>query len=194
MLKLLSIIILSLFINVAYVDELNSRLQLNREYKYIPLNIQYNYVTNKYMNTSIKPVNSITTTKKLININTISKIESSNNRFALSPDKTCKGLCQLTEAAWNEASMSLYGKVKYSYYIYWSNAKINKQIADEYYNDVLPDYLEAYKVPVNTSTLIASYNYGPNRVKYLIRRYGKSWEKHLPLETKSYLKKYKNLN
>lgn len=193
MLKLLSITILYLFITVGYVDEVNMTIQPKFQPKYIPLNINYNYITNSYGKPKPNPIIA-PVVQKLININIISKIESTNNRFALSCDKSCKGMCQLTEAAWNEASISLYGKIKYSYYIYWSNAKINKQIADEYYNDVLPDYLQAYKVPVNTSTLIAAYNYGPARVKFLFKKYGNNWEKHLPLETKSYLKKYKKLN
>lgn len=192
LIKLLIVLLLLSTTNVAYVDEIDSTFSYNiitkpREF----LKINYNYITSKYNdNTIVKKLIVNTTPKKLININIISKIESSNNRYALSYDKSCKGVCQLTEDAWNEASMSLYGKIKYSYYLYWSNPKINKQIADEYYNDVLPDYLKAYNIPISVNTLIASYNYGPGRVKSLIKKYGNNWTKHLPLETKSYIKKY----
>ena len=40
-----------------------------------------------------------------------------------------------------------------------------------------------------TALAAASYNAGVYRVKRLIRVHGKSWRKHLPLETQNYLHK-----
>jgi soluble lytic murein transglycosylase-like protein len=127
-----------------------------------------------------------------IDINIISKIESNNKRKAVS-SAGAKGICQLKKDAWNEAQKDLYGKLKYPYEKYVFNSKINKQLANHYYNEILPTHLDSFGLPITIDTLLASYNYGSNNVKKLMRRYGKNWKKYLPTETKNYLNSYKNL-
>jgi len=133
--------------------------------------------------------------KKIINIDIIAKIESSNNPNATNPSGA-KGLCQLKQGAWSDVQAHHPELSKYSFEKYWNDADINKQFGDIYYNETLPTYLKRLKLPINLNTILAVYNFGIGNVKKLIKKYGnESWENHLPKETKDYIQKYNiNLN
>lgn len=128
-----------------------------------------------------------------IDIDVISQIESSNNRFAISRENA-RGICQLKQNAWNDANISKFGYIKYSFYLFWANAKINKELSDHYLHIVIPKQLKYYHIPKTEETVLASYNFGVKNLKRIIKKYGNNWKQHLPEETKDYLIKYDKLS
>jgi soluble lytic murein transglycosylase-like protein len=72
-----------------------------------------------------------------------------------------------------------------------SNLNINSQedqlLAQKLFMSYLYD--KDYGIKDNKEKLaLASYNAGSGRVRRLIKKYGKDWEKYLPKETKKYIK------
>lgn len=131
-----------------------------------------------------------------INVDIIAQLESGGNSKVGTNRKGASGLCQLKKAAWDESAKSLFGKnghVKYPYATYSKNGKVNKQISDHYYNVVLHKHLDAYNIPVNKDTLLASYNWGSNSLKKAVRAYGDNWFRYAPKETQSYIERYHNI-
>jgi soluble lytic murein transglycosylase-like protein len=128
--------------------------------------------------------------KPFIDISIIADIESGNDPEATN-DTGATGLCQIRSDTWKDETKKIFGKILS--HSKAKNPELNKMVANHYYNVTLPKYLEAYEVPVNYATILASYNYGITHVTNLYRDYGDEWAKHLPKETKDYIVSYKNL-
>jgi hypothetical protein len=125
-----------------------------------------------------------------INMSIITKIESNDNPNAVSP-AGAKGLCQIMPKTWAEETKTMFGKSLPEDKIF--DGEINKKVGNHYYNVTLPKYLKAFNIPINTETILASYNYGIKHIQKLYEQYGVDWSLHLPKETKHYIQKYKAL-
>jgi len=116
----------------------------------------------------------------------ITKIESRGNRHAVS---SCgaRGIRQMMPYTWARVTRELYGHslpFRYS-----SVNRIAIRVSNYYMNVIIPRELRRYHVPVTTETKVAAYDCGPYGVKKAMRHKG-NWERHLPSETRGYLKKY----
>lgn len=115
-----------------------------------------------------------------VNLDIISKIESSNNPRAYNKVDGGRGLFQITPICLKEYNN--YNKIKYSKSDLW-NPQINRQIASWYINTRIPAMLSYYKVKDSIENRIISFNSG---IKTLILN------KKLSKITKQYLSKYRN--
>lgn len=135
------------------------------------------------------PVYSVEIKNPTINIELISKIESSDNPKAVSKDGKHFGLCQISEAVWNEETKKMYGYALPFWHVY--DGDINKNVASYYYNVTIPKYLTHYNIPVNKDTIIAAYNYGIGNLVKVYNPAKSNWIDDLPLETVNYIYKYR---
>ncbi len=99
------------------------------------------------------------------------KTESSFNPTAYNSDTDCYGLFQLSKIAAREVDVDRYhwrdnvrGGIKYL-------ARLLKRFGGDY------------------AKALAAFNWGPTILARTIKVWGPDWRKHLPLETRSYLKK-----
>jgi len=116
-----------------------------------------------------------------IDINRLIRIESSGNPQAVSIND-CRGLMQLSAAAWADVQRFYPELKKYAYEPCWANPEINILFGSKYLKIIRDRYL---KGAGDVSDILICYNFG----------YGnwKKWERgeiSLPRETSNYLKKY----
>ena len=116
----------------------------------------------------------------------IAMIESSGNVLAHNKKDDSRGLYQITPICLKEYN-NFHPKAGYSMDDLW-NASISTKIAKWYLQKRIPQMLKAYKIPVNTTTVIASYNWGIGGVVKWYRS-GADFNK-LPKVTVDYLRKY----
>ena len=123
-----------------------------------------------------------------IDINKIIKIESSNNPNAVSP-VGATGVMQIMPKTWNELVKKM-GK-NYSINDIKDRTK-NIEVGSYYMNNEIPRLLNAYNIPDSVETRLAAYNWGIGALNQAYQNKGSDWLEDAPLETKNYIKKYKN--
>ncbi len=127
---------------------------------------------------------------EIIDMEAIKMIESSGNQYAVNYETECYGLYQISRICLEDFNKNSRPQMT------WDvedllNPEVNTYIANWYFNKQLPKYLLHYKIPINTITLIASYNWGVGNV---VKWYRTGADvKELPRETQKYLKKYARL-
>jgi len=126
----------------------------------------------------------------IVDVDTIAKIESSNNPRAVNRRTGARGLCQIMKPTWEECTRMM--RKDWS----WEEAfdpEKNRAVADFYLNRRIPQMLRYFKIPDTLETRLASYNWGIGNVKRAYSKYGKDFLSVAPRETKNYVKKYERL-
>lgn len=122
-----------------------------------------------------------------INLDAIKIIESSGNPKAFNSRTKCYGLYQISKIClldYNQLNKTNYKPEDLF------NSLINKKIAAWYFNRI-QQMLGFYQVPVSTTTLVASYNWGIGNVVKWHRQDGRF--KDLPKVTRKYIARYREL-
>ena len=122
----------------------------------------------------------VMTTAGAVNMGIIKQIESGGNSRAVS-SAGARGLYQImsiTLKSYNQRHRKDYtGKDLF-------NGEINRKIAGWYLHQRIPAMLRYYEIPVNTKTIIWSYNAGISRCKKGV----------MPESTRQYIKQYRRLS
>lgn len=119
---------------------------------------------------------------KVIDMDIIMEIESSNNPNAISP-VGARGICQIMPNTWDECCNRL--NVNWDWEEAFNKEK-NLKIGTYYINKRIPEMLKYYKIEDNYKNRLMSYNWGIGNVKSFYEN-----KKDIPIETKNYIKKYK---
>lgn len=115
----------------------------------------------------------------------IKHIESRGNPLAYNKHSQARGLYQITPICLKE--YNIYNNTDYSLNDLF-NPNINKEIAKWYLTKRIPQLLRHYGIPINTLTVIASYNWGIGEIKRWYKS-GANFDK-LPRETRRYYVRY----
>lgn len=119
----------------------------------------------------------------------IRTIESNNNPYAVNEKTHCYGAFQISYICleeYNKLTNHNYTILDLYYY------DTNYQIAYWYFHKRLPQMMSWFGIPINTTNLIASYNWGVGNVNKWYKA-GARWNK-LPKEAQNYIKKYHQLS
>ncbi len=119
-----------------------------------------------------------------IDLEAIKTIESGGDPQAVNVETGCYGLYQISEIC-----LADYNQRRHSRYVIEDlfRPEINETIASWYFERI-KEMLARYRIPINTTTLIASYNWGIGHVAAWAKE-GMRFEQ-LPAETRRYIKKY----
>lgn len=123
----------------------------------------------------------------VIDLDVIKTIESDGNPCAVNFKTRCYGLYQISEIClkeFNQFHCSHYGTKDLF------RPAINEMIASWYFGRI-KEMLSSYGVPINPTTLIASYNWGIGHVAAWAKK--KMSFEELPIETRRYIEKYNEL-
>jgi hypothetical protein len=122
-----------------------------------------------------------------IDLQAIKTIESGGDPYAVNVETGCYGLYQISEICLKD-----YNQLHSSHYIIKDlfRPEINEMIASWYFGRIR-EMLASYEIPINLTTVIASYNWGIGRVAVWANK-GMRFEE-LPAETRHYIKKYRTL-
>ena len=118
----------------------------------------------------------------IVDLSIIAKIESSNNPFAWNKADDSRGLYQITPICLKE--FNNYHSKKYAARDLW-NVKVNREIADWYFNQRIPQMLRYYKVEDTLENRIIAYNAG---IAYLVNK------NPIPRITRLYIAKYRRFS
>lgn len=119
-----------------------------------------------------------------INLEAIARIESSGNAKAFNWKTKATGLFQITPIClkdWNACHPA--GPV-YKESDLW-DAKVNREIADWYLHERIPQMLRFYGIPQNTENVLIAFNWGIGNLKE-----HRESARPLPQETANYLTRY----
>jgi soluble lytic murein transglycosylase-like protein len=125
--------------------------------------------------------------ENIIDLKAIKTIESDGDPYAVNVGSGCYGLYQISEIClkeFNQFHRSHYGTKDLF------KPAVNEMVAFWYFGRI-KDMLARYQIPINTTTLIASYNWGIGHVADWAKegmRYGE-----LPAETRRYIEKYRGM-
>ncbi|MDD5730216.1 MAG: lytic transglycosylase domain-containing protein [Candidatus Omnitrophica bacterium] len=123
-----------------------------------------------------------------VDLEIIKIIESDGNPLAFNSGTKCYGLYQISEICLKD-----YNQMNTTAYLPKDlfNPRTNEKIAGWYFKRI-EKMLHFYNIPVSTTTLIASYNWGiGNVIKW--HRAGAKFQE-LPKATKKYIQTYQKLN
>jgi soluble lytic murein transglycosylase-like protein len=116
-----------------------------------------------------------------VNLKIISYIESHNNPMAYNRHSQARGQYQIMPILLKEYNN--FNKTNYTLQDLF-NAKVNEQIAYWYLEKRIPQLLRHYKKEITIDNLLWAYNAG----------IGNLLKGNIPIETKNYIKKYKQLS
>ncbi len=123
-----------------------------------------------------------------INLSAIKTIESDGNPLAFNSRTRCYGLYQISEIClrdFNEMNHAQYAPADLF------DPLLNEKIASWYFKR-LHQLLNAYKIPVSFTTLLAAYNWGIGNVAQWYKNGAASED--LPKATQRYIAKYESLS
>lgn len=122
-----------------------------------------------------------------IDLKIIKTIESGGDPYAVNVETGCYGIYQISEICLKD-----FNQFHHSHYVIKDlfRLAINEKIASWYFGRI-KEMLASYGIPINLTTLIASYNWGIGHVAAWAKK-GMRFEE-LPVETRRYIKKYLGL-
>lgn len=126
-----------------------------------------------------------------VDINGLIHTESGGNALASGDNGKSLGICQIQKSAWKDVTDGNSALRKYEYSKFCYNPNVNRIIAYEYVNHVLPKrYFKAFGIPDSDHMRLAAYKCGIGVILDIWRTHKSQWKQFVPETVKRDLNKY----